>query len=161
MQRYDSYNAKFSSQGLHTEGESLSDFQDKKAPQNLKQRPPLYSNTFRFPGKSSSLDLNEHSVGKAPAYDSKENRRVGVKHGFEGLKSDPACNHNDHYNDNLEANPKDSLLHGYDNVNSKIVPSEYVKLKPSNSFRNSFVSMDKKDRGGLSSRMIKVYSIIS
>ncbi|XP_054823859.1 uncharacterized protein LOC129321911 isoform X3 [Prosopis cineraria] len=109
----------------------------------------------RFPRRNSSLDLYERSVGEASSSDSKENRRVGIKHGLEGLESDSASYHSDHYDGNLAANPKDSLLHGYDIANSKNVLSEYVKFKPSSSIRNPFVSMDTKGRGGLSSRMIK------
>ncbi|XP_028803973.1 uncharacterized protein LOC114759039 isoform X1 [Neltuma alba] len=153
--RYDSYNTELYPEDSHMEGENLSDFQDKKSHQHSKQRPPLYSHTFRFPSTNSSLDMYEHSVGEAPAYNRKDNRRVGIRHGFEGLKSDYASNHSDHYDGNLAANLKDSLLHGYDNVDLKNAQSEYVKPKPSNLIRNPFVSMDTKDRGGLPSKMIK------
>ncbi|XP_054818036.1 uncharacterized protein LOC129317704 isoform X2 [Prosopis cineraria] len=152
--RYDLYNTNFNPQDSHMEGADLSDFQDKKSRQLSKQRPPLYSHTFRFPNRNS-LDLYERSVGEATAYNSKENHRVGIKLGLEGLKSDSASYHSDHYDGKLAANPKDSLLHGYDNVNSKNVLSEHVTLKPSSLIRNPYVSMDTKDRGGLSSRMIK------
>ncbi|KAI9114189.1 hypothetical protein K1719_014839 [Acacia pycnantha] len=153
--RYDWYNAKFNSQDSHMEGEDLADFQGKKPHQHSKQRPPLYSHTSRLPSRNSTLDLYDHPVREAPAYDSRENCRIGIKHGFEGLKSDSASNHSDHYDGNLAANPKDAVLHGYDYVNSKNVKSEYVNLVPSNPIRNPFVSMDKKDRGGLSGRMMK------
>lgn len=138
------------------EGADHSDVQNKKSRQHSKQRLPLYSYTNPLPRGNSSLDLYEHSTGEASACNNK-NHRVGTKHGFEGMKSDSASNHSDHYEGNLAVNPTDSLLHGYDNINMKNVQrGEYIRSKPSNPIRNPCVSVDIEDRD-LSTRMVKVH----
>ncbi|XP_027330731.1 homeobox-DDT domain protein RLT1 isoform X2 [Abrus precatorius] len=160
--RYDSYNAKFNSQDSHIEGADFgslheSDFQDKqdkKARQNIKQRQAFYSHAHHFPGRNSSLDLYEDSPGEASAYNSK-NHRMSTKHGVEGMRSDSASNHSDHYEEKLAVKQTDLLRHGYDNIKPKnIQRREHVKSKPSSSIRNSRVSMDTEERG-LSARITK------
>ncbi|KAK7300235.1 hypothetical protein RJT34_11075 [Clitoria ternatea] len=161
--RYDSYYTKFSSQDSHMEGADIgslreSDFQDKqekKAHRNIKQKQAFYGYNNHFHGRNSSLDLYEDSTGEASAYNSTKIHRMSTKHGVEGMRSDSASNHSDHYEEKLAAKQKDLLLHGYDNINpKKIQRSEHVKSKPSNSIRNSRVSMDAEERG-LSARMAK------
>ncbi|RDX86693.1 Homeobox-DDT domain protein RLT1, partial [Mucuna pruriens] len=161
--RYDSYYTKFSSQDLHMEGADFgslheSDFQDKqdkKARQNIKQRQAFYGYTNHFPGKNSFPDLYEDSTGEASAYNSTKSHRMSTKHGVEGMRSDSASNHSDHYEEKLAVKQKDLMLHGYDNINPKnIQRSEHVKSKPSSSIRNSRVPMDTEERG-LSARMAK------
>ncbi|KAI4308172.1 hypothetical protein L6164_031274 [Bauhinia variegata] len=146
--RYDSYNAKFSSQDSHMEGADLgsfhdSDFQDKKSHQQIKLRPNFQSHTNHLPGRNSSLDLYEDSIGEASVYNSDKNHRKITKNVIEGMRSDSASNHSDHYEGKA-----DSLLHGHDTINPKNTQrSEYVKSKPSNSIRMPHVSVDTEERG--------------
>ncbi|KAG4382215.1 hypothetical protein GLYMA_14G034300v4 [Glycine max] len=161
--RYDSYYTKFSSQDPHMEGADFGslhetdfqDKQDKKARQNIKQRQPLYGYTNHFPGRNSFPDLYEDSTGEASAYNSTKSHRMSTKHGVEGMRSDSASNHSDHYEEKLAVKQKGLMLHGYDNINLKNMQrSEHVKSKPSSSIRNSRVPMDTEERG-LSARMAK------
>ncbi|XP_061342825.1 homeobox-DDT domain protein RLT1-like isoform X2 [Gastrolobium bilobum] len=161
--RDDSHYTKFSSRDSHMEGVDFgslhdTDFQrkqDKKGRQNIKQRQSLYSYTDHFPGRNSSLDLYEDSTGEASAHNGTKNHRMGTKHGVEGMRSDSASNHSDHYEENLAVKQTELLLHGYDNINPRNVQrSEHVKSKPLNSNRNSRVSVDTAERG-LSTRMSK------
>ncbi|KAH1211588.1 Homeobox-DDT domain protein RLT1 [Glycine soja] len=132
-----------------------SDKQDKKARQNIKQRQPLYGYTNHFPGRNSFPDLYEDSTGEASAYNSTKSHRMSTKHGVEGMRSDSASNHSDHYEEKLAVKQKGLMLHGYDNINLKNMQrSEHVKSKPSSSIRNSRVPMDTEERG-LSARMAK------
>ncbi|TKY57155.1 Homeobox protein NANOG [Spatholobus suberectus] len=132
-----------------------SDKQDKKARQNIKQRQTFYGYTNHFPGRNSFPDLYEDSTGEASAYNSTKNHRMSMKHGVEGMRSDSASNHSDHYEEKLAVKQKDLMLHGYDNINPKnIQRSEHVKSKPSSSIRNPCVPMDTEERG-LSARMAK------
>ncbi|KAG5053270.1 hypothetical protein JHK87_005468 [Glycine soja] len=161
--RYDSYYTKFRSQDSHMEGADFgslheSDFQDKqdkKACQNIKQRQSLYGYTNNFPGRNTFPDLYEDSTGEASAYNSNKSHRMSTKHGVEGMRSDSASNHSDHYEEKLTVKQKTLMLHGYDNINPKnIQRSEHVKSKPSSSIHNSRVPMDTEERG-LSARMAK------
>ncbi|GAU22160.1 hypothetical protein TSUD_251880 [Trifolium subterraneum] len=178
--RYDSYYTKHSSQDNHMEGDDFGSFQDsdihdkqdKKAFHGTKHRQAFQSNAARFPGRNSPLDLYEDSTGEA-AYNITKNHRKDIKRGVEGMRSDSASNHSDHYEENLAVkhadfdydniNPKnvqrsvpaDYLQHEYDKINPKNAQrSEHVKSKPSNSIRNSRGSVDTEERG-LSSRMAK------
>lgn len=133
------------------------DKQDKKARQNIKQRQTIYSYTNHLPGRNSSLDLYEESNGEASAYNSSKNHRLGSKHGLEGMRSDSASNHSDHYEENLAVKQTDLLRLGYGNINLKNVQrSEHVKSKPSNSIRHSRIPVDTEERG-LSTRVAKVH----
>lgn len=133
-----------------------SDFQDKKSRQHTKQRRAYHSHTNHLPCRNSSLDLYEDSIGEAFAYNTSKNHTMGTKHG-EGMRSDSASNHSDHCEGDLVVKKTESLLHCYDNVNPKNVErSEYVKSKPSNSLRNSRISVDVEERG-LSSSIAKVH----
>ncbi|XP_020239272.1 homeobox-DDT domain protein RLT1 isoform X1 [Cajanus cajan] len=162
--RYDSYYTKFSSQDSHMEGADFgslheSDFQDKqdkKARQNIKQRQAFYGYTNHFPGRNSFSDLYEDSTGEASGYNSTKNHRMSTKQGVEGMRSDSASNHSDHYEEKKVAvKHKELMLHGYDNINPKnIQRSEHVKSKPSGSMRKSRVPVDTEERG-LSARMAK------
>ncbi|KAJ1388031.1 Homeobox-like domain superfamily [Sesbania bispinosa] len=161
--RYDSYYTKFSCQDSHMEGvdfgslhdSDVQDKQHKKPRQDMKHRKTFHSHTNHFLGRNSSLDLYEDSTGEASAYNSTKNHRMGTKHGVEGMRSDSASNHSDHYEENLAVKQKDFLPHGNDNINQKNVQrSEHVKYKPSNSIRNPRVSVDTEERG-LSNRITK------
>ena len=133
------------------------DKQDKKACQNIKQRQSLYGYTNNFPGRNTFPDLYEDSTGEASAYNSNKSHRMSTKHGVEGMRSDSASNHSDHYEEKLTVKQKTLMLHGYDNINPKnIQRSEHVKSKPSSSIHNSRVPMDTEERG-LSARMAKVH----
>lgn len=132
----------------------IQDKQDKKTRQDTKHKQSL----THFSGRNSSLDLCEDSIGEAFAYNNTKNHRIGTKRGVEGMRSDSASNHSDHYEENLAVKHSDFLPHGYDN---NVIPknaqrSEHIKSKPSNSFRNSRVSVDPEERG-LSARMAKVH----
>jgi hypothetical protein len=182
IQRYDSYYTKHGSQDTHTEGDDfgslqdsdIHDKQDKKAFHGAKHKQTFQSNATRFPGRNSPLDLYEDSTGEA-AYNIAKNHRKDIKRGVEGMRSDSASNHSDHYEENLAVkhadfdydniNPKnvqrsvpaDFLQHDYDKIKPKNAQrSEPVKSKPSNSIRNSRGSVDTEERG-LSSRMAKVH----
>ncbi|KAI4305932.1 hypothetical protein L6164_029258 [Bauhinia variegata] len=151
--RYDSYNTKFSPQDLHMEGAELGsfhdyDFQDKRSHQHVKQRPTFHSHANPLPGRKSSLDLYEDSTGEASAHNSKKNHRMVAKHGTEGMRSDSASNHSDHYEGKVDVKQANSLSHGYETINPKNTQrSEFVKSKPSNSKRMPHVSVDSEERG--------------
>lgn len=158
--RYDSYYTKHSAQDSHMEGvdfgylndSDIQDKQDKKTRQDTKHKQSL----THFSGRNSSLDLYEDSIGDAFAYNSNKNHRIGTKRSVEGMRSDSTSNHSDHYEENLAVKHSDFLPHGYDN---NVIPknaqrSEHIKSKPSNSIRNSRVSVDPEERG-LSVRMAK------
>jgi hypothetical protein len=108
IQRYDSYYTKHGSQDTHTEGDDfgslqdsdIHDKQDKKAFHGAKHRQTFQSNATRFPGRNSPLDLYEDSTGEA-AYNIAKNHRKDIKRGVEGMRSDSASNHSDHYEENL------------------------------------------------------------
>ncbi|BAT80855.1 hypothetical protein LR48_Vigan07g034000 [Vigna angularis] len=161
--RYDSHYTKFNSQDLHMERADFgslheSDFQDKqdkKARQNIKQRQPYYGYTNHVSGRNPFPDLYEDSTGEASGYNSAKNHRMSTKHGVEGMRSDSASNHSDHFEEKLAVKTKDLVLHGYDKINPKrIQKSGHVKSKPSSSIRNSRVPIDTEERG-LSARMAK------
>ncbi|MED6169394.1 hypothetical protein PIB30_021032 [Stylosanthes scabra] len=151
--KYDSY-AKFSSKDSHMEGVEFgslhdSDFpdkQDKKARQSVKQRQPVYGYANHLPGRNSS-DLYDDSNGEASAYNSTKVSSILAKHGIEGMRSDSASNHSDHYEENLMVKQTD-LMQGYDSINPKNVKrSELVKPKPANSIRHPRMPVDAEDRG--------------
>ncbi|XP_017428992.1 homeobox-DDT domain protein RLT1 isoform X2 [Vigna angularis] len=132
-----------------------SDKQDKKARQNIKQRQPYYGYTNHVSGRNPFPDLYEDSTGEASGYNSAKNHRMSTKHGVEGMRSDSASNHSDHFEEKLAVKTKDLVLHGYDKINPKrIQKSGHVKSKPSSSIRNSRVPIDTEERG-LSARMAK------
>lgn len=138
-------------------GSDVQDKQDKKSRRDIKHRQTFHNYTNHLSGRNSSLDLYEDSTGEASAYNSTKNHRMGTKHGVEGMRSDSASNHSDHYEENIAAKQTDFLRHGYDNIIPKNVQrNEHVKSKPSNSIRNSRVSVDTEERG-LPSRMAKVH----
>ncbi|XP_054798308.1 homeobox-DDT domain protein RLT1 isoform X2 [Prosopis cineraria] len=147
------YDSKYSSQDLHMEVGDLGSLHDAdlldKKPRRHKQGRTFQGHTNHIPHRNSSLELYEDSTREVPAYNT-----MRSKHGV-GMRSDSASNHSDHFEGDLVVKQADSLLHRYDNVNpKKIQRSEYVKSKPSNSLRNSRVSLDTEERG-LSSKIAK------
>ncbi|XLR37169.1 hypothetical protein HN51_023927 [Arachis hypogaea] len=148
--KYVSY-AKFSSKDSHEGVEfgslhdsDLPDKQDKKARQSIKQRQPIYGYANHLPGRNSS-DLYDDSNGEASAYT--KVRSIVSKHGIEGMRSDSASNHSDHYEENPMVKQTD-LMQGYDNINPKNVKrSEHVKPKPANSIRHPRMPVDAEERG--------------
>ncbi|KAF7833334.1 homeobox-DDT domain protein RLT1-like isoform X1 [Senna tora] len=142
------HDSKYSSQDSHMEVADLgslhdTDFQDKKSRQHTKNKHTFHSH---FPGRNSSLDLYEDSIREASAYNSNKNHTMGTKH--EGMRSDSASNHSDHFEGDLTVKQTEQLLHCYDYDNAKNVKrSGHVKSKPSNSFRNARISVDTEETG--------------
>ncbi|XP_017433995.1 uncharacterized protein LOC108340933 isoform X4 [Vigna angularis] len=109
--RYDSYFTKLRSQDSHMVGGDFGslhgpDFQDKKPHKQINQRASFHSFTNHLPHNNSSLDLYVDSTGEASAYNGGKNRRMGTKHGFEGMRSDSASYPSDHYEENAVAEEK-------------------------------------------------------
>ncbi|BAT88757.1 Homeobox-DDT domain protein [Vigna angularis] len=157
--RYDSYFTKLRSQDSHMVGGDFGslhgpDFQDKKPHKQINQRASFHSFTNHLPHNNSSLDLYVDSTGEASAYNGGKNRRMGTKHGFEGMRSDSASYPSDHYEENAVAVKQiDSLLDLYNNINLKNVQkNEYVKSKPSNSIHKSQIYLNAEEKG-LTKRM--------
>ncbi|CAK8538674.1 unnamed protein product [Lathyrus sativus] len=163
--RYDSYYSKHSSQDTHMEGDDefgslrdsdVHDKQDKEAFHGTKHRQAFQSNATRVPARNSPLDLYEDSTGEAAYNNITKNHRKDTKRGVEGMRSDSASNHSDHYEENIPVKHADFLPYDYENTNPKnnMQRSEHVKTKPSNSIRNSRGSADTEERE-LSIRMTK------
>lgn len=152
--RYEVYNSKVSSQDLYVEGATCSsmhgsDYQDKLSHYQLEQKSTVPNHIKPF-GKRNSLDLYEDSAGETSVYNSKRNKKMGSKHGVEGMRIDSVTNHHGRCDGKIE-----SKLHEYDNVSPNIVQrSEYFKSKPSNLISNIYESLDTEERG-LSTRVKK------
>ncbi|XP_028805278.1 homeobox-DDT domain protein RLT1 isoform X2 [Neltuma alba] len=140
------YDSKYSSHDLHMEVGDLGSLHDTdlldKKPHRHKQGRTLQSYTNHLPRRNSSLEFYEDPTEEVPVYNT-----MGSKHG-EGMRSDSASNHSDHFEEDLVVKQTDSLLRCYDNVNpKKIQKGEHVKSKPSNSLKKSRISLGTEERG--------------
>jgi hypothetical protein len=160
LQRYEAHNSKLSSQDLYTEGAICSsmhgsDYQDKLPHYQLERKSAVLNHIKTFGKRNSSSDLYEDSAGETSVYNSKKNKRMGSKHGVEGMRIDSITSHHGRCDGKIE-----SKLHEYDNVSPKIVQRrEYFKSKPSNLICNLYESIDTEERG-LSTRKKKVYFLV-
>ncbi|KAL6284628.1 hypothetical protein ACE6H2_015557 [Prunus campanulata] len=128
--RYEVYNSKFSSQDLYVQQENPCimhgfDLQEKKSSKKLRQKSTYLNQTNSSPGKNSSLDIYDKSVGGTSAYNTNRKDKMRSKRGYSGRK--------------VTSEQTEPCLHEYDRVSSpKLVQrSDYLKPKPSSSIEEN------------------------
>lgn len=134
LQRYEVYKSKFSSQDSYIQQENPCimhgfDLQEKKSSKKLRQKSTYINHTNSSPGKNSSLDIYDKSVGGTSAYNPNRKDKMRSKRGYSGRK--------------VTSEQTEPCLHEYDRVSSpKLVQrSDYLKPKPSSSIVKRFETL--------------------
>ncbi|XP_059665387.1 uncharacterized protein LOC132311494 isoform X2 [Cornus florida] len=133
--RYEVYNSKMGSHDSELDGTSLknmhgSDYHE-NYPLQFKKKLSLPNHSNPFPGRNSSVEMNEDSAGETSIFDSRT-YGMGAKHSNEGMRMDSVSSHHLHqYGGKITSEQTEPWLHNYGDVSHKVAQKEYYESKPS------------------------------
>lgn len=116
--------------------------QEKKHCKQIRQKSTCLDRDSNFLGRNPSLDMCDDS-----SYRGNRSRKMGSKHGVDGMITDSFLNHHGHYGGKIANKQSLSGLYEDDGLSPKIVQrSEHSKFKASISARNHCVAPEMEEK---------------